>query len=303
MASIQRGDAAGIIPVDYSNSFLEAVTAESAALSTFKTIRIGTKVNTVPLLSALPTAGWVTESDTDAEGVKPTSKAQFVNKTITAEEVAVIVPVHENVIEDSTIDLWEYIRPLVGQAFGQKIDSAIFFGTGKPASFAAGLVPQAITAGNIAEVEVGSDLIDAFNAAYGFVEADGYDVTDVYSGPVMRSRLRGLRATDGTPLYADLRAGNGNEQVFGANLNVVKNGTWADATAWSLVADRSKLVVALRSDMEYKVLTEATVGGINLAERDMVALRVKMRLGWETITNATALSATPVPVAIVREGV
>jgi HK97 family phage major capsid protein len=115
----------------------------------------------------------------------------------------------------------------------------------------------------------------------------------------MRSRLRGLRDADGNLMYADLRQGVGSEMVFGANLQVVKNGVWDDAEAYCLVADKSKLVCALREDLTYKVLTEATVGGINLAEKDMVALRVKMRLGWEVATNATRLASDPVPYAVV----
>jgi hypothetical protein len=57
--------------------------------------------------------------------------------------------------------------------------------------------------------------------------------------------------------------------------------------------------------MSYKLLDQATLGtgddAINLAERDMVALRVKMRLGWEVATNATALNAAPAPYAIVAD--
>lgn len=297
MADINRADVAGLIPEAYSNQFLDATIAESAVLSAFTTIRVGTKINKFPVLSALPTAGFVTEA-ADASGVKPTTEVNWTDKTITIEEIAAIVPIHENVIEDSTIDLWGQVRPLLGQAFGAVIDAAVLFGTNKPASWPVDLVSQATTATHVKQAGVG-DIADDFNDAFAFVEADGYDVNRVFTGPAMRSRLRGLRGSDGAFLYTDIKSGSGNEGVYGANLEIVKNGAWDDATALAMCADSSKLVAALRTDMTYKVLDQATVNGVNLAERDMVALRVKMRLGWETATNATALNASPVPVSII----
>lgn len=304
MTSIQRADVAGLIPEDYSNAFLDATVEQSACLSTFRTIRVGTAVTQLPTLSALPTAGFVAESETDPTGVKPKSKVEWQNSTINISEAAVIIPIHENVIEDSTIDLWAFIRPLVGQAFGQLIDDAILFGTGKPSTWPNGLVSQATTAGSVATIS--TDIADAFNDAFAFVEGYGYDANVVYAGPAMRSRLRGLRTDDGAFLYTDLRGGGvggSGEQVYGAGLRTVRNGVWDDSQALALCADSSKLVVALRSDMSYKLLDQATLGtgesAVNLAERDMVGLRVRMRLGWQTVINANALSATPVPFSIV----
>jgi HK97 family phage major capsid protein len=243
------------------------------------------------------------EDPTSSTGVKPKSKVGWANKVITAEEIAVIIPIHENVLEDSTVDLWGQIRPLVGQAFGQVIDDAVFYSTNKPASWRAGLIPAAVTAG--ATTEYTGDIADSFNDAFEFVEADGNDVTTVLAGPRMRSRLRGLRGEDGAFLYTDVKRGNGAEGIYGADIEIVRNGVWDDDEALALCVDRSKVIMALRSDMSYKLLTEATLGtgddAINLAERDMVALRVKMRLGWEVATNATALNSSPVPFSVVRD--
>jgi len=299
MADISRSEVAGLIPQAYSNAFLENIIAASAVLSSFTTVRIGTKVNTFPVVSALPSAGFVTEDVSTSAGTKPTSDMQWANKVITAEEIAVIIPIHENVIADASVDLWAQIRPRVAEAFGAIIDDAVLFGTGKPASWRAGLVPAAIAAGAVSTLSSTVDIADAFNGAFGHVESQGYDVSTIYAGPAMRSRLRGLRATDGQFIYADLRNGVGQEIVFGSPMQVVKNGIWDDTDALALVADRSKLVAAIREDITYKVLDQATVGGINLAEKDMVALRVKMRCGWEVASNATRLAGSPVPFAVV----
>jgi HK97 family phage major capsid protein len=306
MADINRSDVAGLIPTDYSNDFLDIITAESAVLSNFTTVRVGTKVTTFPVLSALPSAGFVTEQIDDAAGTKPTTDVAWRNKTLTVEEVACIVPIHENVIEDSTVDLWAQIRPLVGQAFGQVIDNAVIWGIGKPSSWRAGIVPAAKTAGAVATLPSSTtatnDLLTAFSDAMTFIEADGNNPELAFVGPRMRGKLRKLRESTGAFLATGSTGAPNSAagpDVFDLNLRPVKNAAWSDVSALSAIVDPSKIVLGLRSDMSYKLLTEATVNGINLAEKDMVALRIKMRLGWEVADNANALSATPLPYAVV----
>lgn len=52
-----------------------------------------------------------------------------------------------------------------------------------------------------------------------------------------------------------------------------------------------------------KLLDQATVGSINLAERDMVALRFKARYAYVLGNAATASGANKVPVAAVTPDV
>ena len=98
MADITRDDVATLIQEEYSNVLLETASAESAALASFRNVPLGTKITNAPVLATLPEAYWVSESATDASGVKPTSKATWGNKQFVVEEIAVIVPVHEDTI-------------------------------------------------------------------------------------------------------------------------------------------------------------------------------------------------------------
>ncbi len=51
--------------------------------------------------------------------------------------------------------------------------------------------------------------------------------------------------------------------------------------------------------MTFKLLDQATVGGVNLAERDMIALRVKMRVGFQVASSTTREGgATAYPFAV-----
>ena len=88
-------------------------------------------------------------------------------------------------------------------------------------------------------------------------------------------------------------------EIGSVKRNFMDNGVW-DKTKSTLVAgDFSQAVYSIRQDVTYKVLTEAVIqdpsdGSIlyNLAQDDMVALRVVMRLGWEIPNPVNALNET-----------
>jgi hypothetical protein len=61
--------------------------------------------------------------------------------------------------------------------------------------------------------------------------------------------------------------------------------------------------IGVRQDITVKLLTEATVGSMNLAERDMVALRFKARYAYVLGTAATPMGTAKVPVGAVTPDV
>lgn len=135
MVDINRSDVSTLIEDAYSQVLLDAAAAGSQALQAFPTVNLGTKTTNMPMLAALPQAGWVTEDVGDASGTKPTSEVRWKNTTMVVEEIAVIVPVHEDVLADATTDVLSEVSALAGQAIGQKLDQAIIWGVGKPASW------------------------------------------------------------------------------------------------------------------------------------------------------------------------
>lgn len=264
----------------------------------------------MPVLASLPTAGWVSESATDASGVKPTTKVTWANKNLVAEEMAVIVPVHENLLADTKFDLWSEIRPLVQAEFGRLLDLAVFQGVNKPDSWTdPALIPGAIAAGNVvAEGEDGADLAESFNQAFGLVEDDEFDVNSAYTGRFLRADLRGLRDLDNRPIYLDsLRADSNTASIYGQDLYYVGNRAWDREQAIALVGDSSKVVLGIREDVQVKLLDQATLGTgsnqINLAERDMVALRFKFRVGFATAFSTAAGESTDYPFAVITPAV
>lgn len=301
MADISRADALALLARQDINEIIKPESNASAALASFRTVRMTAGTASMPVLAALPTAGWVNESATDASGVKPTSKVSWVNKNLVAEELAVIVPVHENLLADSKFDVWSEIRPLVVDEFGRLLDLAVFQGVGKPATWTdPALIPGAIAAGNVVVEGEGVDLAEDFNLAFAEVEDDEFDVNSAFTGRFLRSQLRGLRDANNNPIYLDgVRGDNNTSSIYGQDLHYVANRAWDREEALALVGDSSKVVLGIREDVQVKLLTEATVGGINLAERDMVALRFKFRVAFATAFSTAGGEATDYPFAVI----
>ncbi|AVJ51144.1 major capsid protein [Microbacterium phage Pikmin] len=304
MADITRADALALLARQDINEIIKPDTSQSAALASFRTIRMSAGTATMPVLAALPTAGWVTDTSSDTD-VKPTSKVNWTDKKLVAEEMAVIVPVHENTLADSKFDIWAEIRPLVSQEFGRILDSAVFFGDNKPTSWTdPALVPGAIAAGNSVAEGTGVDLAEDFNEAFGLVEDDEFDVNVAFTGRFLRRELRGLRDADNSPIYLDaLRSDGSTASIYGQDLFYVGNKSWDREDAIALVGDRSKVVLGIREDVQVKLLDQATLGTgenqINLAERDMVALRFKFRVAFATAFSTAGGEATDYPFAVI----
>lgn len=305
MAEITKADALALLARQDINGIIKPATSQSAALSSFRTIRMSAGTARMPVLAALPTAGWVSQEPVDpaspTDATKPTSKASWINKDLVAEEIAVIVPVHENILADSNFDIWGEVRPLVSQELGRVLDAAVFFGTNKPASWTdPALVPGAIARGNQVVQGTGVDLAEDFNQAFGFVEDDEFDVNAAFTARFLRRELRGLRDDNGQPIYVDgLRSDGNTSSIYGQDLFYVGNRSWDRNAAVALVGDRSKVVLGIREDMQVKLLDQATVGGINLAERDMVALRFKFRVAFTTAFSTAGGEATDFPFAVI----
>ncbi|QDK03667.1 major capsid protein [Microbacterium phage Zenitsu] len=310
MADITRADALALLAKQDINEIIKPEVAQSVALSAFRTQRMSAGVARMPVLATLPTGGWVTDANaTDATGVKPTSKVTWTDKELIAEEIAVIVPIHENTLADSNFDIWGEVRPLVAQEFGRILDAAVFFGTNKPTTWTdPALVPGAIAAGNEQVEGTGdgteTDLAADFNEAFGFVEDDGFDVNSAFTGRFLRRSLRGLRDDTGQPIYLDgVRGDNNTASIYGQDLRYVNNLGWDRDAAIALVGDSSKVVIGIREDYQVKLLDQATVGGINLAERDMIALRFKFRVAFATAYSTAAGESTDYPFAVITPAV
>lgn len=291
---VTRAEALSLISRQDATEIWAQAPQFSAALRSFRTVNMGKKQTRYPVLGALPTASFVTGEDPgDPDARKPVTGADWTDRFLEAEEIAGIVVIPENVIDDAEpeFNLWAEIRPRIVEAVGVTLDAAVFFGTNAPASWPDGLVPAAIAAGNVfVEGASGVDIAEDINQTIALVEDDGFDVTDAYARRRLRAQLRGLRDDNNQPIIQSPTAGSNVPSLYGADLQWVTNGAWNDAVAKLLVGDPNYAILGLRQDITYKFLTEASVTMIvegvptliSLAENDLIGLRFKMRVGFQT---------------------
>jgi len=297
MADISRTEALALINQQDASEIWQAAPQFSAALRTFRRVNMGTKQVRYPVIDALPTASFVSGEDaTDSASVKPTTAMAWDDRVLEAEEIGGIVVIPENVLDDasSDFDLWGEIRPRIAEAVGVTLDRAVFFGTNSPASWPDGLVPGAIAAGNdYAEGTSGVDLAEDINQAIGLVEDDGYDASVAYGRRSIRRRLRGLRDDNDAPIWTVSLSDSGRvTQIYDAQFEYVTNGAWDNSEATLLFGDPGFAILGMRQDITFKLLDQAsvTLGGnlISLAERDLLGLRFKMRVGFQIANTLTA---------------
>lgn len=283
---ITRQNAEALFTEDLVAEIIQGVTKQSAALRMFRRLpNMSSNIMRMRVLDALPMAYWVNDS-TD-NGRKQVTSAAWANKYIVPAEIAVIVPIKEDVLDDASIDIWGEIRPRLAEAIGKKIDQAIFVGVDKPSAWRADLLSSIAQAG--AYVSQGSGtLYSAINDAMVKVEESGYNPTGIVGGVDVKGKFRMMLDTSGQPIKGT--------EIDELPKAYIDNGAWDKTKAQMIIGDFTQAVYSIRQDITYKVLDQAIIqnpsdGEImyNLAQEDMVALRVVMRLGWEIPNPITAL--------------
>ena len=296
---------------------MQGAVAESAILRMARRLpNMSSKTQTINVLDALPTAYWVNGEATDSgatDAMKQTTNMAWDKKKLYAEEIAVIVPIPEAVLDDSSYDIWGEVRPRLTEAFGKVIDEAILFGKNKPSTWRQGVVPTAIEAGNgvAATSDVFADIMGT-GGVIAKVEEDGFIPNGAMAAIQMRARLRGLVDANGQPIFKTDMQGSTRYALDGMDMYFPQNGAFDPTQALLIVGDWSQLVYAIRQDMTFKIFTEGVIqdpssGDIkyNLMQNDMVALRAVMRLGWEIANPLTAYNAAllnPFPFAVYGAG-
>ena len=309
---IDRSGADTLIPEERAREIIQGTITQSAVLSRGRKLpNMSSRTYKMPVLDMLPLAYFV-NGDT---GQKKTTKMAWDKKFITAEEIAVIVPIPEAVLDDSDYDIWGEVRPRIEEAFGKVIDSAVLFDVNKPDSWRSGLVSSATSAGSVVTLGSTDDLYDKIMGEDGViakVEESGYFVTGHMADISMRSKLRGLKDTTGQPIFKSDMQSATSYVLDGSPMNFPNNGSFDKSKALMISGDFSQLVYSIRQDITFKLFTEGVVqntdGTIayNLMQQDMVALRAVMRLGWEIPNPINSLKedkATRFPFAVLKKGV
>ena len=280
-----------VLPVEYGREIIRGVVGRSKALELGRRLPdMRGKTYKLNVLSHLPVAGWVKNSSTpnnsDEPDIKnkPLSYLAYEGVDLVAEEIAVIVPVSINTlndVEDFGVELLPEISEQVIGAFQQVIDETIFFGVNAPWSSFNGIVADATTKGKTVawDGQAGLSFYNAINDAMEYVEKSGYVPTAILGGPALNSAFRGTITNMG------VLAGD-QGQIGALPRHIDLTGGFNENSAFAIVGDFRYLVYSFREEISMRVLYEATLKDpatgtelYNLAQQDMIGLRFTMRLG------------------------
>ena len=294
---ISRADAAALIPDETSREIIKSVAVRNPILQLARRLQnIPRSRKSMPVQSALATAYFV-NGDT---GLKQTTDLNWANVNVDAEELAVIVPIPEAVLDDADYDIWGEVKPALEEAFNVAVAQAVLYGTNIPASWtvslgAAGILARCTAAGHTLSF-AGNGYADLYEAIMAetaggvdgllmTLEADGFMATGHIASLPTRGRLRGVRDLNGQPIFTRSMQDQTRYELDGAPCYFPTDGSIVDATSWLISGAWYQLVYAFRQDITYKVLDQAVIqdgaGNIiyNLAQQDMIALRAVIRLG------------------------
>lgn len=316
-AEIDRADAGPTIPEDASREIISMATEQSFVLTSFLRKQMSRKQQRRPVLDRKPIA-YFTNADS---ALKQTSDVAWANIFLNAEPVATIVPIPDDVVSDSQVDLWEEIKPELTEAVAAAIDEAVFFGTGKPTLWPDPILTLCTAAGHA--VAAGTSTVDVFddlNACMVLVETDGYMPRKWVIAPRFQGTLRSTRDGNKGFLYppqgpanvgaaaAGWKGAIWNVPAFVSMMGMTGfSGAAVAGDAQAFILDTNHFLCAVREDIDFYISKDGVISDaagvvvLNLLQQDSRAVRVVMRVAWvmsNPVTRINPTRATSLPAAV-----
>lgn len=284
---ISHDDAAALIPEEEFNEVFKNVAQQSQVFKLATRLpNMSSNKERIKVEDVLPIVYW----QSAPTALKKTGKMAWKDKFIYAEELAVIIPIAEADLDDAEFDIWAQARPKIEEAIAKKIDEAVLFGgSDKPSSFPDAVFAQAFSHGYIHNQGAQETIYNAISEAMGLVEDAGYEVNGLLGGTGIKKIFRGMVDSTGQLITGD--------EISALPRALVGNGAWDKTKAHAIVGDFKQIVFSVRQDVKYKLLTEGVIQDpsnnsivYNLAQQDMVALRVTFRFGWQLPNPVTPVA-------------
>lgn len=314
---VTRTDSAPLIGEEVIAEFLQEVAGSNPLMRMARRLpNMNKKQSRLPVWQALPTAYFVS-GDT---GLKQTSEVSWENKYIDAEELAVIVPIPQSVLDDSDYDIWAQVKPELLKAFSLAITSAVLYGTNIPATWttdlgAAGIMAGSTAASHTISAAAYADLYEAIlgETAAGVAglfmlpEADGFQVSGSVGHVSMKGKLRNVRDSNGQPIFKRSMVEGTQYELDGTPIEFPDDGSVVSGSSLLISGDWNQLAYAMRQDITWSIADTGVIqdaaGNIvyNLFQQDMVALRGVMRLGFalpNPVNRMNSTAATRFPFSV-----
>lgn len=238
---------------------------------------------TIPALGTSVSVFWTGEGEK-----KKSTQPKFSLVTQTLKKLAAIVPMTEEILEDSAINLTALVAELFAEATAKEEDIQFFAGTGSPWTgiLNNGSINKVVQASGSVDQITADDLLDLIDAT----PTDALNGSKFYMHRTVFSKLRKLKGEDGHYIVQSPVAGQPGS---------IWNYPYELSDAFPAAADvetgdqyvlfgnlRQAAIFGDKQQLRVKMLDQATITDtddetvINLAEQDMVAIRVVERVGY-----------------------
>ena len=271
-------DSAGgyLVPKPLSDRIYKALVQDSIARQEMTVVTMTSETLDLTALSTRPTVYYVSEGDEITE-----SQQAYARKTLTAEKVAAIVVMSNEVLEDANVDLINEYVGMIAEGFVVEENKA-FFNTCAAAGIT-GIIQDAST--NV--VTMGSGLVDFSDIDYATLKSMVYALSAkdrsgakwCMHGDVI-AHVAGLVDGNSRPIWFDAVAGQ-PARLLGfpvvENDGMPSDTDSAVSTEFITFGNYKNYMIGDRKALTTKVLTEGTVGGVNLATKDSTGVRAIAR--------------------------
>lgn len=272
----------GEIPTEYSTEIIKGIMQGSKMMQLAKYEDMKTQKKKFQYMTGGLGAYWVGEGR-----IIQTTKPTLVTAEMEAKKLAVIVVCSRETLTYTAAQFFEEMKPLITEAFYKKFDQATFLNIDNP--FSNSVDQAATSAGNAV-----TGALDYANllGLESFVEDNGLEINAFISSTKNNSTLRGLKDVDNTLLYD-----RNNKVLDGAK--VVNVDGIAKGTIYAGNVDY--LRYGIPYGINFKLLEEAQLSSllgedgkpVNLAERELIAMRATMDIGFMVLNNEAFAKLSP----------
>ena len=291
------------LPTEVSSEILQSTQEASAIMRLARRITLPGRGLTIPMITGDPTAAWVAETD-----VKPVSNPTLNQKVMQAYKIAVIETFSDEFTRDMKA-LYDALIARIPYALAKCFDSTVIGATEKPGE----------NFDNFASCTAHSLIATSSASTYdGLVAADTDIATHggILSGFALSPQARGilLSAVDSTgrPLFVNSVAQGAIPMILGVPTYLSKGvykagtaGTSGTPAVVGIAGDWSQALYGTVEGVKIDITDNATVTvgsgtsatNVNLWQRNMVAVRAEIEVGFRADTSVFNLLTGEVPSA------
>lgn len=267
-------EGAYLVPEEFSNEILRLSDLYGVVRANARHIPMKYDVINIPAAGNNPSTHWVNEAGT-IYGTAPTYK----QITLNVKKLASLPQMTNEFLEDASVDVISYVADLIAEELAKEEDVQGLIGSGSP--FVGAMngtgVPTYICPGTKFEQLSYPDLVKMT----AHIKTSAQANAKYYFHRSIIANIHSLITTAGAPIFP-----GAPNSILGYPLvpcEVLPSVTHAayetDATTYAIFGDlRKALLMGERGSLRMKIIDQGTVGGNNLAEQDMIALRVIERI-------------------------